>query len=196
MKIRQYLIEEDIDFSVIVHTIKRDCKPAISFYKNAKNPLYRGLANDTKDNFIKKTARTDRQPRVIGEPLHDLLDKCFMKHFGWKARSEGVFTGSKDIANSWGKMYTVFPIGKFEYIYTVDPLDNFWKILVEYRRYKTFTQAEVDMICSRVKGEYRNKGLENIIKNGNTDFEAILRCKEYYAVLSSKEMFDYIMENV
>jgi hypothetical protein len=200
MKFKKYLTEREVaDFDNIIQNLKKSCKPAIDFYKRAKSPLWRGMKHGV-NNFVRKAVRNDRRPRVVSGDLHKVLDDCFKKHFGWKARSEGVFSGSEDISSSWGMPYIIFPIGKFDYVYTIDPMGVFWEVLTDFESLDLEKMVDPDVIvkeiCDAVKFDYHNKGLESVLKSKES-FESIIKCKEYYAVASTnRQTFDYIMERV
>ena len=201
MRFNQYLTEKTVaDFDNIIQNLKKSCKPAIDFYKKAKSPLWRGMKHGV-NNFVRKAVRNDRRPRVVSDDLHKVLDECFKKHFGWNARSEGVFTGSEgNVTQNWGMPYVIFPIGKFDYVYTIDPEAGFWEILNEYETLDLEDMVEPEVIikdiCNAVKRNYKNKGLESVLKS-KEEFEAILRCKEYYGVAApNRDTFDYIMERI
>lgn len=189
MRLRQYITESsDVPWEEQIRLIKKDCGPILNFYKKVKYPIYRGLYHENRE-FVKKKVRTERRPRVVGKELHKLLDKLFLKHWGFKARSEGLFCGSFNTAFSWSgtgdEPHIVFPIGKFDYIWTEDPQSGFWEILVEFENLDLSLMVEPERIIEEiedaVKGYYSNKGLESKLKT-ITDLEIILRCKEYYAV--------------
>ena len=121
MRLEQYLNEAD-KIPDIVRLIKRDCKPWLSTiapligtgkafcrYVNLKNAV---------DSLKKLTPRTDREPKDSSRKLHDMFDAYFLKKFGWKARSEGVFVWPVKNVNAFeSNLWNVFyPIGDFKFI--------------------------------------------------------------------------------
>lgn len=85
--------------------------------RNKDNLMYRG-SNRSRD-FGRKKVRTDRSPKDMPIQAHDALDDAFKDLYGWRARSEGLFcTGRKSTASSYGTAQIVFPIGRYEYLWS------------------------------------------------------------------------------
>ena len=186
MRLINYLNESDEITDDIIGKLKKDCSPIISLYKKTKLPIYRGLKNDI-DFFVEKKVRKNRKPRVIGKTLHKLLDELYLKHWGFKARSQGLFCGAYNAAANWGEgsPYIIFPVGKFKYVYTILDETDFWSnVLTHYEDYQNnsdFEDYEIEDISERIKDDYFNKGIEPIIKS-KTRYEVIINCNKYYAI--------------
>ena len=203
MKLKRYLTEESIDWETQIKLIKKNCQPILNLYKKTKWPIYRGILHENRE-FVKKSVRSDRNPRVIGKGLHELLDKLFLKYWGFKARSQGLFCGSFDTAFSWSRTgdepHIVFPIGNFSYIYTINPAQGFWDILIEYKNLDLSKMVEPESIIEEieyaVKNDYNNKGLESKLKKEN-DLEIIINCKEYYGLQDNDfKMLPKVLEDI
>jgi len=97
------------DLSIAFQSIKNDCKPFLQEIKGA-GFIYRGIKNTSW--FIKKTTRSNRNPMNMTQRNLELYDKVFKEKFGWKPRSEGVFTSADlDDMHMYGSIYYFFPIG-------------------------------------------------------------------------------------
>lgn len=128
MRLKTYISEENIlDMQDIVENIKKKCA---SYFKKAGPKgdfLYRGsksISLSDKRSVIKIKPRTDRHPLDTDKSLHEYLDELFLEHKGWSARSEGVFvTAKRSSAGSYGKIFIMFPIGSFKFLYNPDIVD-------------------------------------------------------------------------
>jgi len=206
MKFQNFISEKFSDnqdeLESIINNIKKECKQIINLYKNVKTPIYRGIKGADRF-FEKRNVRTNRQPRVINEESHKLLDKLFLKHYGWKARSEGLFCGSNSVSRTWGDygiIYIIFPIGNFKYIWTPNPEDGFWEYLVKLERYnKANLEVSNDFIENldyAVKTDYYDKDIEKPLNKLFHDFEVILKCKSYYAIKQRGDTWNKIKEMI
>lgn len=113
MKFKEYLNEAFEFTDEMIDTIKKDCKPFLKY----KNFLFRGMSNPNTE-MVKKIRRTDRQPLHTDTDLHNIIDNIFLKEWGWKARSQGVFARADYQVNFYGRKHLVFPIGKFTYLWS------------------------------------------------------------------------------
>ncbi|MFW6046287.1 MAG: hypothetical protein ACOCP4_00590 [Candidatus Woesearchaeota archaeon] len=118
-KFYNYLNEQDIEEEIerVKSTLR---KRSVPFLKEFDAPIYRGYKKGINDFMVRKTTRKDRKPRFIPKEIHEGLDDILKKLYGWKPRSNGVFTGDEHLAAKFGqgisKTYMFFPIGKYEYI--------------------------------------------------------------------------------
>lgn len=188
---KQYMIAEskygyslqDVDKEVALENwkmIEKNCGPYLVEVRKAKDFLWRGVRKVEKDDFIKKSVKGNREPRFIEKDLHTWLDGKLKSMFGWKPRSEGVFTGGYVVARNYGnRVRMVFPIGKFKYI--VMGYKNLIKLYDEYDRYDNVLDKEDvrDKIEEIIK-EYSSVGLHKYLNED--EYECIVNCKEYYSV--------------
>lgn len=147
MKFQQYLKETqlpDIESSKrVTNFLKLNCMPFINELKSTGTHkiLFRGSNKPVKD-IARIKPRKDRKPFDTSEYVHRILDNEFKKKFGWKARSEGVFTtASEYITGQYGKSYLFFPIGKYKYVYSLKIRDlylNTYFILTDEELIKNY----------------------------------------------------------
>lgn len=108
-----------LDFPTLLKTIETKCRPWLAASENGAEVVYRGVKNaEHLGSFIKKT-RTDRKPLDSVPTAHEIYN-TLLQHAGSKAnRSNSVFTtGYKLEAAEYGKVYIVFPIGEFNYVWS------------------------------------------------------------------------------
>ena len=99
--------------------IRENCKP----FLKEKVIMYRG--SHKKIELLRKTRRRKlRKPKDTDIRVHKIAEKFFMKKFGWKPRSQGVFAvGSYSAATYYGNAYYFFPIGSYRYLWSPDKSD-------------------------------------------------------------------------
>lgn len=131
MKLKQYLTEEDIR-EKLKSQLKKDCAPFFKEVRGAMSPwLFRGTTKSIggKYPWAMVNRRKDRSPLFLSQALTNFLDKWHKKKFGWRVRSEGVFTSaSLQAANSYGTARLFVPIGKYRYILH----NNIWELYGYY----------------------------------------------------------------
>jgi hypothetical protein len=129
MRLQQYITEnKDMSFEEIITLIMNKCQPYIKeilpIYHN-DNLMYSGRKHLSSNTIIKKI-RNDRKPTDTPIKIQELFDSLFKKYHGWKPRSSSIFcTGSISTAGDYGKVYMVFPMGKFKYLWNPDISDLF-----------------------------------------------------------------------
>jgi len=97
----------------------KDCQPILRALKGSKELIVRGSSKSI--NGIEEVIpRTDRRPLSTNVLISDAVDKALYKRFNWYPRSEGVFAyyGDRDSAYSYGAVYYMLPIGKYEYVWS------------------------------------------------------------------------------
>ena len=207
MRLKGYLTEgKDVTGMLI-----RDCKPFIKAtstfftrsYTNDSDPLKLGALD-----IVKVKPRTNRIPKDTPLYLHKILDNWFKQKFGWKARSEGVFTtpGNSDFYGEAVNLF--FPIGPFKFITSTsvrdlyNTLDNIltrmdseeknritkrssWsdlKDLTKKDHYPLLDKLFRDFITKYGKS-YIGKDLKgSSMKWEDSESEFVFKCKEYYLI--------------
>jgi len=209
MRLKQF-INENGEFSPdnwvrLKDTLERDCKPFIKTLRGVDHLLWRGVKTPPQF-FVKHNVRVNRKPRMIDTSLHNRLNIELEKMYGWKARSEGLFTTKDEyIAKFWGEPSLVFPIGNFDYLWLIKPY-----IFDLYRGYdlwlpiddndddkdrKTINDKNNDVwnkyIFPNIK-HYHNKSLNKFLKADIKGSECIIRCKSYYSI--NEQWFETLLE--
>jgi hypothetical protein len=196
MRLQRYINEAEYTlwWDILIKNIKKNCKPYINALKlfSDNNVFYRGYETGSNRNvFIKKTPRKDRKPMNTSIELHNMLDDIFEKKFGWRVRSEGVFTsGNMGDTFGYGDEYVFFPIGKFKYVFSPNVNDLFVDMEHIFSEYED--SHDINYLKSH---EYKRDALEefidkNYVQNKNLNKalvcrEIVWKCKEYYLVRSS-----------
>jgi hypothetical protein len=186
MKFETYIKEENradekikYQLTSLRETIKKECS---QFIKEFDYLLFRGVILQS-PLFRKYVPRTDRRPLDTPKEIHDILDAAFQKKFGWKVRSEGVFTTpSFTLSSVYGDSVIFFPIDGYKYVfsktvsdvttYLVDlgilSKDHTEKLFVDTQ----FTEEKAIEIVSTYK--------DSSYKSERT--EIAFKCKEYYGI--------------
>jgi hypothetical protein len=200
------MISENLDDSSLpnfLDSILSDCGPCLKELRKNRClvPFLRGAKQVAP--FFKKDVRQDRQPRYIDPVLHDILGKYTKTIFGWDMRREGVFTG--DISTAWdfargGKVFAIFPIGKFKYIWSSD-ITRLYRLYDEasiaadniYAEKKTLSAYmekaedgddhaieffELVKIIKNIISKYQR----NSINTSLPKFECVLKCNSFYGL--------------
>lgn len=206
MRLKQYILEytEDLEAGSIMKTLKSEVKRDYLKAVITGKLLYRGVRKDI-DSIEKITPRTNRIPRNTGFNTHKLLDELFLKKFGWKARSEGVFvSGNKDEAYGYGEVYLFFPIGDYKYIWSpvvedlylnLDDLmrtANYSDILIQD---KEKADAFSQLLDKELIPTYKNDDLKRATLVGN---EIMFKCNYYYLVNNKyvKEIHTWLRKEI
>ena len=199
MRLHQYLNEfydgdEDIAKKRI-SLIEKNCQPFLKQMKSINfeddNLLFSGRWDRTE--FTKKKVRKNRRPKDTSIDIHDWVDNWFYKKFGIKARSNTIFcTSHKGYALSYGNLFVIFPIGKFEVIWSSRLKDLFNKADMN-RGLEKWSKNFLEFNAKT----YKKGDLQGAIKSEN---EIMLHCKEYYLLkfdpLTNAMVLNYFMETL
>jgi hypothetical protein len=216
---KQFLNEEslgDLDQRELVKMIRHDCheflKEAgdVNFLKG--EVLLRGMKIPT-SKIDRLTTIKDRSPKDSSPRLMRTLDSYFEKNYHTSFRKNSVFcTNDANEAGSYGPLFYIFPIGKFEYAWSPSIIDA-W-IFFE----NCFHPRGLKEICKTLGLDFRmfqrgdsrqagdpanaewyqiisdyleaakpykvNEGLETFlkIKNAQDQVEIMIHCNEFYAI--------------
>ena len=191
MRLKNFMNEEKSKTEIgneIIEIVKRDCKP---FLKEMNKIIWRGSYIKYIYDYKEITPRKDRRPLDTASEWHKWADDYFSKHFGWKARSEGVFATFDKIATmNYGNPYIFFPIGNYKYIYSPKILDFYNDITEMYPSYIIKDKKDIDPEFKKVY-DYDRELLYDIMKTyTNKDLnkkqymysEVMFKCKSYYLI--------------
>lgn len=200
MKFQSYLKEEIVlHEGNIIEYLDKNCKKFLNEIKG--NYIFRGIGNY--QDYAIKTPRKDRLPRDLNQKLHDFYDEAFKRAFGWKVRSEGVFTtGSR--THMYGGIHLFFPIGNYKYLwspkiydlygYTYELMsldrnnmkdDQTFRLLKAGKLDKKTYKKLLSKAVKNIKDEYITK---NLIAAKESGSEITFHCKKYLIVYIKSEM--------
>lgn len=131
-RLTNYLNEESFMLEKIKELLQ-DCRPYINDLKRTNHfpnrMLYSGRSSNT--IFIQRKVRKDRKPKDAPKVVHETLDQLFYNEFGIKARSQTLFTfPTWSNASYYGNPYIIFPIGKYEIIWS-DKISDLYGDMVD-----------------------------------------------------------------
>jgi len=164
MKLLKYLNEgdelEELDDESIVSLIQKDCKLFLT--NNHKDVLLSGRKNSTK-YISRKSVRKDRRPVDISPNRHNILNDIFKDAFGVKLRSESIFcTLRESIAEGYGTVYAIFPIGNYEIYWSPIIKD----LYLDLKRY--------DLCYTSLASSNQGFFVLHYLLNPDTDYRAFL----------------------
>ena len=117
MKFSEFLLEVESlpDYDEIIKTIASDCAPFMR--EIGEKPLFRGIKVD--GVIQTKKVRTTRRPLDTKRDTSEAFDLALAPYTGFKTRSEGVFTTSRESdASIYGNVHFFFPKGEYQYAYS------------------------------------------------------------------------------
>jgi len=130
------------NFEKICKMIDRDCQPWLAELKEIGNLYYRGFEIDkilnrrysknhddkpmlTHIDMFRIKSQSERKPLSTDSYTHKTIDDYFLKEFGWRARSQGVFATPEEFVSVYGEPYVFFPVGEYEYLWSKQIYDLF-----------------------------------------------------------------------
>jgi hypothetical protein len=141
--------------------------------------LYRGMVVPQKPYAIIRMPHKNRRPSNTPEDIHHKLDEMFMKRFGWRPRSTGVFaTSSYGDAEYYGDVYTIYPANGFRYLWSPDVGDLYGELNYEFSSDGTYWRNEED-IEYMINKRYKDNDLLGAI---DSKHEIMIGCDFYVVV--------------
>jgi len=201
MRLEHYLTEgyqsRDIknvsDLIDVCEMIKKDCAPWLKEFNVSGSRFFRGTNINT-HAVMYRTARQDRRPKDSELLMHYFLDEWSKKKWGWKWRSEGVYT-STDYRNSLkygNKSFLFFPVGAYSYLYNKDVID-IADFSITYEWIKKYKEGDTSDKFAYNKGKsyieeflpkYTDKGLKKYqnVNGHHYVIEVVWKCSGYYLI--------------
>ena len=217
---KQFILEQDLSnlsAKKAAEMIVRECSYYLKEVDFSCDPdnmsaMFRGISGNIwtpgSARLVKHQARSDREPMSTPYRVHAVLDAFFEDHFGFPYRGKGTFSvGYPATAHGYGQVNLIFPIGKFNYVWSKDIEDAFNSFgsnrpeaqeqIVDFaeRRGMGFEEGELDEIPKShhwadavelyLHGHsdlYQDTELSAAAKYPYNTHEVVLNCQEYYAV--------------
>jgi len=165
--------------------IKKDCQPYLNENKDPLySPLYRGLGKKISDPMVTKTVRLDdRKPSDTPQQLHDVFNSYFTKHHGHPFRNAMFVSGSDIEASGYGKVYKIFPIGDYNYVWSSD-IDDLWMTFDNWTAEEGYRYDDNNEYLSFLnevvkKAQWHTDNLKAAI---DSKHEIMMRCGSYHAI--------------
>lgn len=182
MRLEHYLNEEDdMSFDDIKKIIFKDVKREYLELMKDVGFLYRGSRRKSDKPLEKLNPRQDRTPLDSDPIYHNLFDKMFLKKFGWKARSEGVFVTSHAFtADEYGKVCIFFPIGNYKFIWSPKMSDLYIGIGRLKRKYNYDFRNE--KMADHLEKNFDDLGYvdDDLVSAILSHSEIMFKCNSYY----------------
>ena len=214
MRLHQHLITEltEANLYKIIDILEDKCfvyLNELSSKGRINNLMYSGRKSN--DSYMIKKIRKDREPKDSDQKSHDMMDSLFNKKFGFKARSNVLFaTGDISTALSYGRIYTIWPVGQYKFIYSNHVTDLF-DVLQRAKKIDTITFIKLilHLLLNPKKGvenktvdydkdkvnkilnTYKDDDIYKAINSGN---EIMINCKEYVAISNpyTEKLIEYV----
>lgn len=123
--------------------------------------------------------RKNRAPRDTHPDLADVIDDMLEQKFGWRPRESSIFcTGALSVARAYGKIYRVFPIGQFKYVWSKEIRDITRKIPI--------LLANVGAMSKDVDEDYPKEVLADFYETLSDNFEGSFLDHDLLGAIQSK----------
>lgn len=156
----------------IKEILSNDCRPFLNDLKKCNNKfLYSGRKKI--QNFYTSKVRKNRTPKNTPKELHEQLDNAFNDIFGIKARSQTLFCATKYTASRYGDPFYIFPIDKYEVIWSNKVEDLYIDNVLDLK------DQNFEYVKNWVEENYQKGNLCKAIESGN---EVMVYCDKYLAI--------------
>lgn len=179
-----------------VDYLLKNCQPFFKEFGN-KYRFWRGTMRAPNYVYNTQTSRTERLPKDTDPEIHKFLDDYFKKKYGWKWRSEGVFTSADQNVAGYGEKCLFFPMGNYRYLYhpkvsdTNDIITSMDNIDVYQRDAKEEDPNGYNFadIMFEYLDDYKQDGITAYLKTGGrgTPIEVIWKVEKYVLVRTRYE---------
>lgn len=167
--------------------IRRDCKPWLKEAGDAACLMYRGTS-DVDGWFDKLDTRRDRKPTDTPRFVHAKLDDYFHEKFGIRLRSESLHcVGKARLAETYGKVRVVFPIGKYTYVWSPNVKDLYTYIGDEVPRARAEDSLRKAIFGALDEAEYKARDIDEALESG---CEIMVDCEFAYYVDNRTQLDD------
>jgi len=168
-KCTQYL--DEIDYEIDKYRLYRGINPNKKSSSDEFNNVK--LAGDV---VLLLNKRLERNPRDTDRECHDRINRKFEQEFGLPYRN-GVFaTGDDSEAMIYGGLYVIFPIGKYNYLWSTEISD----FAGDIDHLCTISKNQFDKISFKKEFDYiENRGMKDAIASHN---EIMIWCHSYIAI--------------
>lgn len=206
MRFKDFIGENSTPAQFDVDQFFIDCAPFLDEIRGIQhNHLPKHGSRSAPDDWEIIEQRVREKPRDSADYLHDAVNELLYKKFNWQARSDAIFiTGDAHRARNYGPICTIFPIGKFDTLWSPEIEDLFMEYsLVKDRhldanRNRQYDFDEVrklawqDTIDKVRTADWRfNKDLSTGLGFG---FEIMLRAKRYYLISNWSPVYEKLID--
>jgi len=187
MKLNRYIKESNTSvldkYDDFIDSVRAQCKPWLKAISSCKiKHCIRGY--NPKDVIEKRTPRKDRKPRDTPKDIQASLDDEFSKKFGWKVRSEGLFTWGGRITGGYGTAAgIVFPTGNFDFVWSKKVYDLFMYYDKSYKPSgMKDSEEEIEYRKEWVKRTIDTYTNKNLCEALSSTSEIVIKCNSYWII--------------
>ena len=187
MKLQNYIVEEEKGLAYYIPKIQAECKPFLKDIKGAAGTLFRHDTKNRNKPIWKKITRKNRDPLDTPTHIHNAINDIFLKKFGWKARSQGLFCWSNKFISHFllGK-WMVFPAGNYKYLWSTK-VDDLWAALGDIASINA--EKNVEYFEDHFLNTYYNDKIKMSFKY---EHEIMVKCD--YSYLVKVELMEQVNE--
>jgi len=191
--------EEDKWYLVdALNQIKDDCQQFL--HKVARSgkfhPIYYSLSSSPWPKTELKSNRTNPAPSNDAE-IRESIDRVFTDQYGRDFRKNALYV-SGDPKDATGNKHLIFPIGKFDYLWSekladlengLGPSEDEGDLY--YDMHQADTDAKRDRLVKSFLKENEFKYNEGLMECVDKKHELMLECKYFYAIPTEKVLAHY-----
>ncbi len=128
MRLKTFIVKEGISDKLQRINIEKIVKKCSQYFEEFGSATQNGYffwrgTYSCPNKICKIIPRKNRKPTDTNIQVHEMVDDLFYEKFGWKPRSEGVFTSPDiNIADGYGKTYIFLPANGYKYVYSTKTL--------------------------------------------------------------------------
>lgn len=163
------------------------------FYRGVELPFH----PDSPKAYLAKT-RKNRRPLDTNFRVHEIADDYFLKKYGVRFRSQGIFTlRNEDLASFYGNTFMFFPLGKVNYIWSETQMDLGASLLGKEFHFPSSQKLKsvIHEIIDNAKYHF-NEDLNLIRDPQFTRNEVVVDCENYVLVdaLAKTAFINFLFE--
>ena len=196
MRLNAFVNKSEMDgIKEICDMISERCIPFVNdLMKGPRNTLIWSGRNKS-DRWFEGQVRKNRNPLNTKSEIHKIVDSMMLKKFGFRARSNVIFCiGSERKTFDYGNSYSIWPIGKYKFVYSNEVDDLFLELgKGEYYQSMGDENTPSDEEFNRGHIKWAEKRFKKLINTYRTDSiwrgaqsmnEIMVHCDRYIAVSS------------
>jgi len=181
------------DIEILANNIINECSEFLQEINyDLVYKLFRGIPK-LNSLYGKKHTRTDRRPMSNDYRTHEYFNLYFKRKYGVAFRSSVFATGRAAAAITYGTLVNIFPIGKFDYLWSPDITDLYGSVtkgkLIDFNiiAHDALSNTNSDNYVSKIDDYLSDVGVKFYHNTDLTDAilscsEIMINCNSYYYI--------------